>query len=98
MLNFKIIYFFFKNCYRLELKKVKYKKAFIENLPIPPISSSNQHIANELIDLGQKVTSIKKKDKNADISEYDKRIDYLVAQLYELTDGERERIEKWLQS
>ena len=70
----------------------RYFKNFVENIPIPKITSSNQHLANNLIDLCQKRIQADERELNG--QDIENKIDSLVYQLYELTDEEIEIIEK----
>ena len=65
-----------------------------EKIPIPPISTSNQPIVNQIETLVIEILSLKKGKINADTSNQEKQIDQLVYLLYELTEEEIELIEK----
>jgi hypothetical protein len=91
LLNSKPITFFFKQWYAgggLGEKGYRYKKAFLENLPIPPITASNQGIVSQIESLVDKILSAKKQNPQTNTQELEREIDRLVYQLYELTEQE----------
>ena len=91
LLHSKLITYVFKMFYAgggLGKKGYRYKKAFLEKLPVPQISSSDQQ---PFIDLVDKILSAKKVGKNT--SRLETKIDKLVYQLYKLTDDEIKIIE-----
>jgi adenine-specific DNA-methyltransferase len=89
LLNSKSVTFFFKNFYMGGelVGKIRYKKAFLENVPIPKPSEKEQKKIENLVD---QIITIKKEDAKADTSELENQIDELVYQLYELTPEEIE--------
>ncbi|GAA7411421.1 class I SAM-dependent DNA methyltransferase [Helicobacter pylori] len=96
MLHSKLITFAFKTFYAgggLGESGYRYKKAFIERLPIPKITPKNQELAQKITDGAQQILQIKEKDPNANTQELEKEIDALVYQLYNLTDEEIKIIE-----
>ncbi|GAA9662095.1 hypothetical protein HpHCM58_07360 [Helicobacter pylori] len=97
MLHSKLITFAFKTFYAgggLGESGYRYKKAFIERLPIPQITEKNQELADKIIALVDKILQIKEKDPKANTQELEKEIDALVYQLYHLTDEEIKIIEE----
>jgi len=68
-------------------------KIYVEKLPIPPITPSNQHIVSQIESLVDKILAAKKTNHAADTTTWEKEIDQLVYQLYELTDEEIRIIE-----
>ena len=61
VLNSKPATFFFKQFYAgggLGEEGYRYKKVFLEQLPVPPITEQNQHIAEELENLVDKILSL----------------------------------------
>ncbi|MCL0032891.1 hypothetical protein M1N06_03965 [Peptococcaceae bacterium] len=90
--------FFFKQFYAgggLGEEGYRYKKAFLERLPIPLVSSQNKDIAKELEALVNRILSLTQSEdylenlqKQARVKEYERQIDQLVYRLYELTDEE----------
>ncbi|RKU99590.1 type IIG restriction enzyme/methyltransferase [Helicobacter pylori] len=96
MLHSKLITFAFKTFYAgggLGESGYRYKKAFIERLPIPQITEKNQELADKIIVLVDKILQAKAKDPKANTQELEKEIDALVYQLYHLTDEEIKIIE-----
>ncbi|WP_437342440.1 Eco57I restriction-modification methylase domain-containing protein [Helicobacter pylori] len=96
MLHSKLITFAFKTFYAgggLGESGYRYKKAFIERLPIPQITEKNQELADKIIALVDKILQAKAKDPKANTQKLEKEIDALVYQLYNLTDEEIKIIE-----
>ncbi|MGL2807426.1 DUF7149 domain-containing protein [Helicobacter pylori] len=96
MLHSKLITFAFKTFYAgggLGESGYRYKKAFIERLPIPKITHKNQELADKITDCAERILQAKEKDPKANTQELEKEIDALVYQLYNLTDEEIKIIE-----
>ncbi|RVY27964.1 class I SAM-dependent DNA methyltransferase [Helicobacter pylori] len=96
MLHSKLITFAFKTFYAgggLGESGYRYKKAFIERLPIPQITEKNQELADKITDGAKQILALKEKDPKANTQELEKEIDALVYQLYHLTDEEIKTIE-----
>ncbi len=96
MLHSKLITFAFKTFYAgggLGESGYRYKKAFIERLPIPKITPKNQELAQKITDYAEQILQAKAKDPKANTQELEKEIDALVYQLYHLTDEEIKTIE-----
>ncbi len=96
MLHSKLITFAFKTFYAgggLGESGYRYKKAFIERLPIPKITKSNKPTADKIIALVDKILQTKEEDPKANTQKLEKEIDALVYQLYNLTDEEIKTIE-----
>ncbi|AGL70625.1 type IIG restriction enzyme/methyltransferase [Helicobacter pylori] len=97
MLHSKLITFAFKTFYAgggLGESGYRYKKAFIERLPIPKITPENQELADKITDCAEAILALKEKDPKANTQELEKEIDALVYQLYNLTDEEIKIIEE----
>ncbi|WP_154498813.1 class I SAM-dependent DNA methyltransferase [Helicobacter pylori] len=97
MLHSKLITFAFKTFYaggRLGESGYRYKKAFIERLPIPQITPQNQKLADKITDGAKAILEAKEKDPKANTQKLEKEIDALVYQLYNLTDEEIKIIEE----
>ncbi|MCQ2870589.1 class I SAM-dependent DNA methyltransferase, partial [Helicobacter pylori] len=97
MLHSKLITFAFKTFYAgggLGKSGYRYKKAFIERLPIPQITEKNQELARKIIALVDKILQAKEKDPKANTQKLEKEIDALVYRLYNLTDEEIKIIEE----
>ncbi|MFP6226823.1 Eco57I restriction-modification methylase domain-containing protein [Helicobacter pylori] len=96
MLHSKLITFAFKTFYAgggLGESGYRYKKAFIERLPIPQITEKNQELADKITDCAERILKSKEKDPKANTQKLEKEIDALVYQLYNLTDEEIKIIE-----
>ncbi|GAA7694564.1 class I SAM-dependent DNA methyltransferase [Helicobacter pylori] len=96
MLHSKLITFAFKTFYAgggLGESGYRYKKAFIERLPIPQITEKNQELADKITDCAERILKSKAKDPKANTQRLEKEIDALVYQLYHLTDEEIKIIE-----
>ncbi len=96
MLHSKLITFAFKTFYAgggLGESGYRYKKAFIERLPIPKITPKNQELADKITDGAKQILVLKEKDPKANTQRLEKEIDALVYQLYNLTDEEIKIIE-----
>ncbi|GAA7107473.1 hypothetical protein HpBGD24_09970 [Helicobacter pylori] len=96
MLHSKLITFAFKTFYaggELGESGYRYKKAFIERLPIPKITEKNQELARKITDGAKQILALKEKDPKANTQGLEKEIDALVYQLYHLTDEEIKTIE-----
>ncbi|MFP6251274.1 Eco57I restriction-modification methylase domain-containing protein [Helicobacter pylori] len=96
MLHSKLITFAFKTFYAgggLGESGYRYKKAFIERLPIPQITEKNQKLADKITDCAERILKSKAKDPKANTQGLEKEIDALVYQLYHLTDEEIKTIE-----
>ncbi len=97
MLHSKLITFAFKTFYAgggLGESGYRYKKAFIERLPIPKITPQNQKLAHKITDCTKAILEVKEKDPKANTQKLEKEIDALVYQLYNLTDEEIKIIEE----
>ncbi|WP_447391384.1 Eco57I restriction-modification methylase domain-containing protein [Helicobacter pylori] len=97
MLHSKLITFAFKTFYAgggLGESGYRYKKAFIERLPIPKITPQNQKLADKITDGAKAILEAKEKDPKANTQKLEKEIDALVYQLYHLTDEEIKTIEE----
>ncbi|GAA8012600.1 class I SAM-dependent DNA methyltransferase [Helicobacter pylori] len=97
MLHSKLITFAFKTFYAgggLGESGYRYKKAFIERLPIPKITPQNQELADKITDGAKAILEAKEKDPKANTQQLEKEIDALVYELYNLTDEEIKIIEE----
>ncbi|EJI3155996.1 Eco57I restriction-modification methylase domain-containing protein [Campylobacter coli] len=95
-LNNDFVAFIFKTFYaggNLGENGFRYKKAFLEKLPIPKINSKNQKLADELINLVDEILKVKEQDKNANTQELENKINSLVYKLYNLNEEEIKTIE-----
>ncbi len=81
MLHSKLITFAFKTFYAgggLGESGYRYKKAFIERLPIPKITEKNQELADKITDGAKAILEAKEKDPKANTQKLEKEIDALV--------------------
>ncbi|MEM5777844.1 MAG: TaqI-like C-terminal specificity domain-containing protein, partial [Candidatus Aenigmatarchaeota archaeon] len=69
------------------------QKSNFEKIPLPHITSINQHIVLQIEALVDQILSVKKANPKADTIEWEREIDRLVYQLYELTEEEIKIIE-----
>ncbi|HEH6144440.1 TPA: Eco57I restriction-modification methylase domain-containing protein [Campylobacter jejuni] len=95
-LNNDFVAFIFKTFYaggNLGENGFRYKKAFLERLPIPKINSKNEKLANELVSLVDEILKAKEQDKNANTQELENKINSIVYKLYNLTEEEIKIIE-----
>jgi len=86
LLNSKPVTFFFKKYYAgggLGEEGYRYKKVFLENLPIPPITHANEPIAKQIESYVEKILL-----PNADTKQLERKIDQLVYGLYDLSEEE----------
>jgi len=91
LLNSKPTAYFFKRFYSggcLGNDGFRYKKDFLERLPLPSYSSNNQSIIKQIESLVDKILFAKKQNPQANTKEYERQIDQLVYQLYGLTEEE----------
>lgn len=88
LLNSKLISFAFKSFYAgggLGESGYRYKKAFIERLPIPRIDSKKE---DEFIAIIKQILESKKQDLNANTDALESKLDSLIYGLYDLSDSE----------
>jgi very-short-patch-repair endonuclease len=92
MLNSKAVTFLFKSFYMGGelVGKIRYKKAFLENVPIPVPNKETEIIIDNLVNV---ILSTKKQDPAADTHDLENQIDQLVYKLYDLTDEEIQIVE-----
>jgi len=97
LLNSNPVTYFFKHLYAgggLGEEGYRYKKAFLENLPIPPIKPTNEPIVNQIEALVDKILAAKQQNPQTNTSEWENEIDKLVYRLYDLTEEEIRIIEE----
>ena len=96
LLNSLPVTYFFKNWYAgggLGEEGYRYKKVFLENLPLPPITPDNELLVKRIEDLVDKILAAKKENPQADTTQLEQDIDQLVYKLYDLTPEEIRIIE-----
>ncbi|HOK57061.1 MAG TPA: TaqI-like C-terminal specificity domain-containing protein [bacterium] len=106
LLNSKPVMFFFRNYYAgggLGEEGYRYKKAFLKQLPLPPITPQNQPLVTQIeslvsqilnVDTDKNVCATTNQQKQAKVKELEKQIDQLIYKLYDLTEEEIKIIEK----
>lgn len=93
LLNSKLLTYAFKTFYAggdLRGNTFRYKKIFLENLPVPKLDIVSQRPYEVLVD---SILSAKQKDPNADTSALEKQIDDMVYKLYGITPEDIEIVE-----
>ena len=101
LLNSNPVAFIFKTFYAgggLGDEGYRYKKAFLEQLPLPPLTPQNQPLADQIVQLVDQILKVKKQNPDADTSELEREIDKLVYKLYDLTEEEIKIIEEQKQN
>jgi adenine-specific DNA-methyltransferase len=90
LLNSKPVTFFFKSFYMGGelVGKIRYKKAFVEQIPIPNIDDKTEIKFNSIVD---QIIALKKEEK--DSTALEQKIDKMVYELYGLTPEEIEVVE-----
>jgi len=81
-------FYFFQITAKIAGGRKRYTKQYVEQLPIPPITSSNKGIVGQIERIVEKILSAKKQNPAADTSQSEREIDRLVYKLYELTEEE----------
>ncbi len=81
------------NCPELQGGTRELSKIFFENIPIPPITSSNKDVVAHIENIVEKLLSAKKQNPQADTCQSEREIDQLVYKLYELTPEEIKVVE-----
>jgi type II restriction/modification system DNA methylase subunit YeeA len=104
LLNSKPVAFFFKTFYAgggLGEDGYRYKKAFLEQLPIPPLTPQTQPLADQIVQKVQEILTLTQspdfetsQEKQQKVKELEREIDQLVYKLYGLTEEEIEVIEE----
>ena len=89
-LNSKLNKFTFEKwyCTKLGGKGVRWLNQHVIGIPLSPITPSNQHIVSQIESLVDKILAAKKTNHAEDTTAWEKEIDQLVYQLYDLTDEE----------
>jgi type II restriction/modification system DNA methylase subunit YeeA len=72
----------------------EWKKQYVENVKIPPITPTNESTVRQIESLVDKILAAKKENHAADTSEWEKEIDSLVYKLYDLTEEEIAIVER----
>jgi adenine-specific DNA-methyltransferase len=103
LLNSNPVAFFFKTFYAgggLGEDGYRYKKAFLEQLPLPPITKENQPLADQIVQKVQEILTLTQspdfetsQEKQQKVKELEREIDQPVYKLYGLTEEEIKIIE-----
>jgi type II restriction/modification system DNA methylase subunit YeeA len=93
VLNSKVALYWMKSSLATLGEGMYGAKIYVEKIPIPPITPSNQPIVSQIESLVDKILAAKKTNHAEDTTALEKEIDQLVYQLYELTDKEIRIIE-----
>jgi hypothetical protein len=94
ILNSNLSYFYLRViASTLGEKSLRWKKVFIEKIPLPYITPSNELLVKRIEDLVDKILAAKKENPQADTSEWEREIDEIVYKLYDLTNEEIKIIE-----
>ena len=77
-----------ENCPELQGGTRELSKIFFENISIPPVTETNQHLVAQIEGNVDKILDAKDTDPDADVSELENEIDQIVYLLYDLTPEE----------
>ena len=95
LLNSKVIYKYVKMIvHQYGFDGFRLSNQYVEMMPLPTISQSNQHIVSQIETLVDKILTAKKSNLEAKTSHWEKEIDQLVYKLYGLTEDEIRVVEK----
>ena len=100
LLNSKLINDYFRLISQtLGTGAYRWIKQYVEQIPIPKISSTEQKPFIELVDHILAITKdkdyLENPERQAQVKEYEKQIDQMVYKLYSLTDDEIETVENF---
>jgi hypothetical protein len=96
LLNSKPVAFFFKRYYAgggLGEEGYRYKKAFLENLPIPTLTPQNQSLVSQIEAFVDAILARKRGNPHADTRDLERAIDDIVYRLYDLSPDEIRLVE-----
>ena len=77
-----------ENCPELQGGTRELSKIFFENIPIPPVIETNQHLVEKIEERVSKILAAKHTNPDADTTALEKEIDQIVYSLYDLTENE----------
>ncbi len=80
-------------CTKLGQSGTRWLNQHVQEIPLPPITPSNQSIVQQIEALVDKILSAKKENPQADTIDLEREIDRMVYKLYELTEEEIKIIE-----
>jgi hypothetical protein len=99
ILNSKLIYKYVEMIvHQYGFTGFRLSNQYVEIMPIPPITPSNQSIVQQIEELVDKIISTKKENSLTDTSQWEQEIDRLVYSLYGLTEEEIKIVEKHIYS
>ena len=94
VLNSKLIRWFLEQLAPTSgMGTLRWKKVYVERLPIPRVTSPKQKRLSQLVD---RILEAKATDRDADTTETEAEIDQKVYQLYELTSSEIAEVQQRL--
>ncbi|MCX8081736.1 MAG: N-6 DNA methylase, partial [Bacteroidia bacterium] len=94
VLNSKVTFFYFdKICISSGVGTNQWRQAYVEKIPIPCVTQFNKFLIDQVEILVNNIYFAKKQNPQADTTEWEREIDRLVYQLYELTEEEVRIIE-----
>jgi hypothetical protein len=96
LLNSKLIMFYYRNTAQvLSNEATRGFSIYVEQLPIPPITPQNQHLADQIVQRVDQILSLTQspdfetsQEKQEKVKELEREIDQLVYKLYGLTEEE----------
>lgn len=88
LFNSRLIRYYLTFLFSSEDNYTYASKENMEKLPLPPITPANLPIVKQIEELVDKILAAKKTNPHADTSNWEREIDRLVYQLYELTEEE----------
>ncbi|WP_066388874.1 DUF7149 domain-containing protein [Helicobacter himalayensis] len=88
-----INWYCYRFCFAKAIRSMDFSNEIADKIPIPKITKTNQKIVNEIIALVDEILDSKAKDPALNTHELESQIDFLVYQLYNLTNKEIELIE-----
>ncbi|MGC8651606.1 MAG: TaqI-like C-terminal specificity domain-containing protein, partial [Minisyncoccia bacterium] len=95
-LNSKLNVFSYTNwyCTKLGSSGVRWLSQHVLEIPLPPITPSNEALVKRIEELVDKILAAKKQTPQTDTSEWEREIDEIVYKLYDLTNEEIKIIEE----
>lgn len=96
ILNSRVSEWYMQNtAYSLSEGAKRWIRQYVERIHIPPITSQNEHIVNQIVNLVDQILAITQSEdyeqdtnKQEEVRKYEKQIDELVYKLYNLTEEE----------
>jgi hypothetical protein len=102
ILNSRVSEWYMQNtAYSLSEGAKRWIRQYVERIHIPPITSQNEQIVNQIVNLVDQILAITQsedyeqdKNKQEEVRKYEKQIDELVYKLYNLTEEEIELLKR----